>query len=352
MTALYLTSAEIAGKTALCAGIGKKLLSQGKKVGFMMPVLVSSSGNPDGARDMDSIKEVLGLKESVEQICPIHMSHQELGKSLTDGLADFIQKLKQDYAKVSKGNDIVLVEGLTGFGVDKMATQAAYTTSEALDAKVILALRYSPISDRDEVVKAAKKLGERLLGVVINFVPEARMEIASQAEKHLFERAGIKVLGIIPEIRSLLGVSVKELAEFLGGDILTGKDRVDGMVENMMLGAMIPDSGIGYFSRKTNKAAVIRGERADMQLAALETSTKCLILTGNSKPLPAVINQAEDKRVPIITVKKDVSGVIAGIEQILTKASLNKSEKLQKFEHILAQYFDFKTLYSQLGLKT
>ena len=66
MAALCIASVEIAGKTALCAGIGKKLLGQGKKVGFMMPV-ISEAGEPDH-KDVGSIKEVLNLKESVEQL--------------------------------------------------------------------------------------------------------------------------------------------------------------------------------------------------------------------------------------------------------------------------------------------
>ena len=119
-----------------------------------------------------------------------------------------------------------------------------------------------------------------------------------------------------------------------------------------MLGAMTPDSGLDYFSRMTNKAAIIRGERADMQLAALETSTRCLILTNNSKPQSSVISQAEDKAVPIISVKQDASGTIAGIEDALAKTSFHNPKKLRKIGDMLGHYFDFKALYSELGLET
>jgi len=351
MVALYVTSVDTAGKTTVCAGIGKKSLDQGRKTSFMVPVQISDSSKPDDYEDIGSIKEIFGLKESTEQLCPNCLSRQDLHKNLTDGLADFTQKLKQDYAKVSKGKEIVIMEGLSGFGIDEVATQASYAITEALDAKVIVLMRYSPTADREGIVKAGKKLGERLLGVVVNFVPEPKMAMARESAKFLFEKAGIKVLGVIPEVRSLLNISVKELVDFFGGEVLTAKDKMDEVVENIMLGAMSPDSGIDYFSRKTNKAAVIRSERADMQLAALETSTKCLIITGNGKPLQAVINQAEDKHVPIVVVKDDISKVIAGIEEILSKASLNTPKRLQKFESVLSQHLDFKSLYSEIGLQ-
>jgi len=352
MVALYVTSVDTAGKTTVCAGIGKKSLDQGRKIGFMVPIQISDSGKTDDYKDIGSIKEVFSLKESMEQLRPNCLSRQDLQKSLTDGLADFTQKLKQDYAKISKGKEIVIMEGLSGFGVDEVATKASHAIAEALDAKVIVLMRYSPTTDQEGVVKAGGKLGGRLLGVVINFVPESRMAMASESAEALFGKAGIKVLGVIPEVRSLLNISVEELVDFFGGEVLTAKDRLDGVVEGIMLGAMSPDSGIDYFSRRENKAAVIRSERSDMQLAALETSTKCLVLTGNTKPLQAVINQAEDKHVPIVVVKDDTSKVIAGIEEIVSRASFNEPQRLKKFESILSQHLDFKTLYAQIDLQT
>ena len=55
-----------------------------------------------------------------------------------------------------------------------------------------------------------------------------------------------------------------------------------------------------YFRRKPNKAVITGGDRADIQLAALETSTRCLILTGNLYPSPAVLNRAEELCVPVL----------------------------------------------------
>lgn len=352
MVALYITSVEAAGKTALCAGIGKTLLSQGKKVGFITPVQLSEDGDTNSSKDATFIKDALDLAESTDLLCPIRLSRKDLWQSLTDEVTNFTPRLKQAYAKIARDKDIVLMEGLSDLVVDKVATLACYTIAETLDAKVIIVLRYSPTLNPEQVTQIDKKLEQRLLGVVINFVPENRMETVRQNMATLFQQAGIKVLGLLPEERSLLGISVKELTEILNGEILTCPENTDELVENIMLGAMTPDSGLDYFSRMTNKAAIIRGERADMQLAALETSTRCLILTNNSKPQSSVISQAEDKAVPIISVKQDASGTIAGIEDALAKTSFHNPKKLRKIGDMLGHYFDFKALYSELGLET
>ena len=350
MVALYITSMESSGKTALCAGIGRKLLGLGVKVGFFIPVQLLETSGTNGNEDADFIKRTFDLTESGEQLYPVRLSQIELWRSLTTEVADFTSKLKQVYRTISRNRDIVIMEGLGNLGVDKVSDLACYTIAEALEASVIIALRYTPNLDVSKIAHIGEKLGQPL-GVVINLVPKSKIEEVRLELSPLFDEAGVKIFGILPEVRSLLGVSVGELAGILDGEILTSPESADEMVENVMVGAMTLDSGAMYFNRKENKAVVVRGDRADMQLAALETSTKCLILTSNLKPLPAVVSQAQDKHVPIIMVKQDNSAAIAGIEEALIKTSFRDPRKLETFGDVLDRYFDFEAIYSELGLK-
>jgi BioD-like phosphotransacetylase family protein len=350
VVALYITSRESAGKTALCTGIGKKLLNRGSKVGFMMPVHLIVTGKTDGCGDVTFVKDTLKLTESEELICPIRLSQHELWRNLTEDVENFSQNLKQAYRKISRNKDVVVMEGLSDVGIDKVSTLACYTISDALEARVVIVLHYSSGFDVSKIVQISKKV-KNLAGVIINLVPKSKMETAGRQLTASFSKAGIKVLGILPEVRSLLGVSVKDLAQVLDGEILTAPEKTDEIVENVMVGAMTVDSGVMYFNRKENKAVVVRGERADMQLAALETPTRCLIVTNNVKPLPFVIVRAQEKHVPIIMVKQDTSAAIAGIEEALTKASFWSGGKLEMFGKVLDNCFDFQALYSELGLE-
>lgn len=350
MVNLLIASKETAGKTALCAAIGRKLLSQGKKVGYFLPVRLSEASNTNGYKDATFIKEVMELEESTEQLSPVCLSSRELWQSLTDTPEDFIKKVKKNHTSISKGKDVIIMEGLSGLATDNVSTLACYKVAEALDAGVIILLRYSATLAPSDIARVAQELGRRLLGVVINFVPESKIEAVKQNITAPFDKAGIKVLGILPEVRSLLGIGVKELAEALGGDIVTCSENTGEIVENIMLGAMTLDSGIDYFSRKKDKAAIIRGERADMQLAALQTPTKCLVLTNSIKPLATVVSEAESEHVPIVVVSKDTSGTVADVERALANSAFNSLNKLKRFEEILDKFLDFKSLYSALGL--
>jgi len=349
VVALYITSTESAGKTALCTCIGRKLLDRGSKVGFMRPIHIIETGKTDGCGDAVFIKDTLKLTESEESICPIRLSQLELWRNLTEDEENFSQNLKRAYRKISRDKDVTVMEGLSDLVVDKVSTLAFYTIADVLDARVIIALHYSSGFNVSKIVQIGKKV-KHLAGVIINLVPPSKMESARQLTAS-FNAAGIKVLGTLPEVRSLLGVSARDLAQVLNGEILTALENADEIVENVMVGAMTVDSGVLYFNRKKNKAVVVNGERADMQLAALETPTRCLIVTNNVKPLPFVIVRAQEKHVPIIMVKQDTSAAIAGIEEALTKASFWSGRKLEMFAQVLDSCFDFQALYSELGLE-
>jgi BioD-like phosphotransacetylase family protein len=350
VVALYVTSTESAGKTAVCIGIARKLIDCGSKVGFMIPVHLIETGKTDGCGDAAFIKDALKLNESEELICPAHLSQHELWRNLTEDVENFSQNLKQSYRKISRDKDVIVMDGVGDLNVDKVSTLACYTIADILEARVIIVLHYSPGFDVSKIVQISKKV-KHLAGVIINLVPRSKIETAGKQLTASFNKAGIKVLGILPEVRSLLGVSAKDIAQVLDGEILTAPEKTDEIVENVMVGAMTVDSGVLYFNRKENKAVVVRGERADMQLAALETPTRCLIVTNNVKPLPFVIVRAQEKHVPIIMVKQDTSAAIAGIEEALTKASFWSGRKLELFGKVLDNYFDFQALYSELGLE-
>jgi len=110
-------------------------------------------------------------------------------------------------------------------------------------------------------------------------------------------------------------VSVGDLLDCVKGEMLNCSDKSEEVVENLMVGAMCVDPAPLYFNLKANKAVITRGDRTDIQLGALETSIKCLILTGGHRPIQAVLQRADEKEVPVIVVQEDTPSVLAKLEQ-------------------------------------
>jgi BioD-like phosphotransacetylase family protein len=340
LAALYVTSLQAGvGKTAVCAGLGRHLQGAGKKVGFFKPMVADIKSPDKVAIDSDAefIKRVLALAEPVGSLCPV------IGRQ-----GKLASRIKQAYARVSKSKDVVIVEGVWRLRPGGKPIEASYEVVKALDARVIIVEPYSEELSRAKFVDKYKDFGEYLLGVAVNKVPRSRVEpVHEQLSSQI---AGVDILGVLPEDRVLFGLTVGELAEHIQGEILNCAEKSGELVENFMLGAMIVDPGPDYFGRKANKAVVVRGERPDMQLAALETPAKCLILSGGVSPIRAVLRSAEDKGIPIILTKGNTVYVVNSIELALGKPRFNQEKKLPRLVEIMEQQFDFSAVYRGLGL--
>jgi len=340
LVALYVVSSEeAAGKTTIGAGVGKYLLGDGKKVGFFKPIIADKRPGEDGDTDTVFIKQVLALSEPVDSLCP-----------LISGEGPLANKVKQAYAKVSQGKDVVIVEGRCGQSPDDNLSKASYQIVEALKAKVIIVAGYSTQSSTAKFINTYKGFGKNLLGIVLNKVPRSQLKRVSDGISPQFDEAGINILGILPEDRALLTLTIGELADYIQGEILNNAEKSAELVENFMVGALTINTGLDYFSRKTDKAAVVKDNRPDMQLSALETSTKCLVVSGNTAPVYSVRYRAEDKGIPIILTKSDPSTIVESIEDALDKARFNQEKKLPKLTQIMEQHLSFQAISKGLGL--
>jgi BioD-like phosphotransacetylase family protein len=342
LIALYVISLEgSAGKTAICAGLGKHLLNDGKTVGFFKPTRAGAKSPPAEAIDSDAVfmRDVFALDEPESSLCPVISGDKALAN-----------RIKEAYAGISRGKDVVIIEDVRRQGPDGKPIEASHEIVEALDARVIIVEGYSKELPGGKLVSTCRDFGEYLLGVVLNKVPRSQLEHVRGEMLNRFGETKLSILGVLPEDRVLSMLTVGELAGHVQGEILNCTEKSVEMVENFMLGAMCVDPGPQYFGRKDNKAVIVRGERPDMQLAALETSARCLVLAGNKAPIPTVLSRAEEKGIPIILAGDDTSAIVSRIEDALGKTSFNQEKKLPKLMAIMEQYFDFQAVYKGLGL--
>jgi BioD-like phosphotransacetylase family protein len=335
LVALYLISSEEAvGKTAIAAGIGRHLLGEGQKVGYLKPILAGS--RPEGGdRDALFMKQVLNLEDSADALSPL--MHAE-GK-----LAD---RARQAYIEVSQSRDVTIIEGGCGQRPDDGQSQSAREIAEALEARVIFVAGYGD----DSVAEKLEGWGDALLGVIWNQVPRSQLQRVCEELTSKFSQSELRILGVLPEERSLFTMTVAELAGSVQGEILNDAGSSGELVENLMVGAMAVDSGLSYFGRKADKAAVVRSERPDMQMAALETSTRCLVISGDTPPIDYVRFKAEEKGVPIISTKNDIDSIVQRVEEALSQARSHQERKLTKLAEILERNLDLKAIYNGLGL--
>jgi len=162
---------------------------------------------------------------------------------------------------------------------------------------------------------------------------------------------GMNILGVLLNDPILTSVTIRELAETLGGEVLCCEDRLDELVERFSVGAMNVEGALKYFRKIRSKAVITGGDRADIQLAALETDTRCLILTGNLYPNDIIIARAEERNVPIMVVQRDTLTIVQQVEDVMTRLRIRDRRKIDRAIQLIDEELDFPLLYEQLQLE-
>jgi BioD-like phosphotransacetylase family protein len=355
MPTLYVASTEtFVGKSAVCVGLLDRARRDGFQIGYMKPVSVSVARTDDAALDEDAafIREHFGLGEPLDRIAPVLVTQGVVEGIMRGQAPDFAKRLREAYVAVSRDKDFVVLEGANHWAEGTLVDLSADQVSDALQAPVLLVSRYRTTLTIDAILAVQRYLGDRLLGVLLNQVEAPQVDFVRDQVAPYLEKRGIPVLGLIAEDPQLAGVTVGDLYEHLGGQYLGPAAARERLVESLMIGAMGAEAALSHFRRRPNKAVFTGGDRSDLQLAALETSTAALVLTGNIRPSAAVIDRAEERGVPIILLADDTLTAVERAEGIFGRIRFKQAAKISRFTALLDQNFDFARLYDELGLGT
>jgi BioD-like phosphotransacetylase family protein len=356
MKALYVTSLHtFSGKTALCLGLGRRLQADGYKVGYLKPLSTQPWQVPCGMADEDAdfVRRALKLAESPCDLVGIVLSQELLVQELAgEAPPDLLAKIKGAFERVSADKDVVLLEGGASLREGYSVGLGTPVVAEALD---VAALAVTPFYDRmsllDDLLVAKLRLGERLVGVVANRVPEEEVDFVVNTAGPYLEQRDVPLLAALPCREQLQAISVGELADVLEAEFLALPRKKDVLIENLIVGAMNVEQALPRIRRVSGTKAVITGgDRADMQLVALETAVHCLVLTGNLRPVPEVLRRAEEAGVPVLLVRENTLETVEAIDRVFGKTRLGQAAKLEQFEALMAERFDFARLYKGLGL--
>ena len=354
MANLYVTSAEtFSGKSALCIGLGARFRADGLKAGYMKPVNVNCrlrEGLPYDD-DVAFAKQVFAMSEPPTLLGPVALTPAKLEQQLRGPETDYETRFAEAFTQLSAGRDVMVLEGGRSWREGYVAGLSPKRVVELAQAQVLIVLKYEQTLLVDRALAAQDYFGKALVGVVINETPRAHLEDVRDTMMPYLTRHDLPVLGMLPKDPRLAAPTVAELAEGLRAEILSGADKTGELVEHMLVGAMSAESALAYFRRQANKAVITGGDRADIQLAALETSTRCLILTGNLYPSPVVLNRADELGVPVLLADMDTLSAIDVVGGYLGRSRVQQPEKVERFVALLNESLNFAALYKSLGLK-
>lgn len=353
MATLYIASTEtFVGKSAVCLGLLNRMRQDGFTVGYMKPVSVSVAHTSTAVLDEDAafIREALQLEAPLEQIAPVLVTPSVIEAIMQGQSPSFGRKLQDAYLAISRNKDIVVLEGTNNWAEGALIDLSADQVADMLDAPALLISRYNSPRAVDTILTVQRYVGDRLVGILLNQVGEPQLEFVQKRVVPFLKSRDIPVMGILPHDRHLASVTVNELHEHLGGQLIGNQAWGERVVDSLMIGAMGADAGLSHFRRRTNKAVITGGDRVDLQLVALETSTSSLILTGNIRPSTRIMDLAEERQVPIVVVPDDTLTTVERAEELFGRIRFHQTAKIQRFNELMDQHFNFEQLYQALGV--
>ncbi|MCP9927859.1 phosphotransacetylase family protein [Cyanobium sp. CH-040] len=355
------------GKSAVVLGLARQLLRAGVLLRFGKPlatVLENEAPAADDGELFDADVRFVGanLRLSAGQLLPsLHsLDLAEVRRRLLAGEQDpgdgytRLQALLADppatEPALAGALRLNLLEAAGSLDEGLLHGLSLAQLARELDAPVLLVHPWSDVRSVDPLLAARAALGERLAGVVLNGVDPDGLAGVRQEIVPALERFGLPVLGVMPRSPLLRSVTVEELARRLQAEVLCSRDRLDLLVETLSIGAMNVNSAMEFFRRRRNMAVVTGADRTDIQLAALEASTQCLILTGAGEPLPQLVTRAEELDVPLLKVEHDTLTTVEVIEQAFGHVRLHEDVKATYAVRLVEEHCNFEPLFQRLAL--
>ena len=351
-TIIVASTRRYSGKTGVCVSLIDELSRRGLDVGYFKPY----GGMPteiDGVvtdRDAAFINGWLRRPSAVEDVCPVVRSRVFVEDLLAGhpipGPADVVAA----FARVAEGRDVVVVEAPSDLEQGAGAGLSATEIHQVLGGRILLVENTNSAEAPDRVLRAAVIFGDAFAGVIHNRVTDPDHQLVESRIVPFLAARGITSFGILPHDPLLSSVTVREIVDELGGSVLCGEDHLDDLVESFMVGAMGQEKALRFFRRKARKAVVTGGDRADVQMAALETSTAVLVLTGNMSPSPAVMGRACDLGVPMVLVGTDTLSAIEHLDLLFGHVRLHGPGKAERMRLMFTHAVALDPMLEALGI--
>ncbi|MWV41218.1 phosphotransacetylase family protein [Natrialba sp. INN-245] len=341
-TILVASLEESTGKTAITLALARLAQAEGEDVGYMKPKGTSLQSNVGKTLDEDPMlaRELLDLEAEMHDLEPVVYSPTFVEQAIRgrEDSAELHERVREAFEGLAAGRERMFLEGGGQYNVGGIVDLTDADLAELLDARVLVVAPYERPMDVDDVLAAADAFGDRLAGVVFNDIADAAYDRLETDVVPFLEGRDVPVLGVLPSERTLSGVTVADLADELGASMLV-EEGADAYVERFTVGAMGADSALKHFRRTKDVAVITGGDRAEIHTAALEApGVRCLILTGGHRPSGAILGQATEKGVPILSVQTDTLTTVERAEDVVRSGRTRDVETVDRMEALLADH--------------
>lgn len=339
-TIVFSSMREDAGKTSVIVGVASAL---GKKIGYMKPLGDRLLYRKKRLWDYDAavITSLFNLDENPEDMS-VGFEHAKLRYMYDEEGTK--KKLQDGLSNTGKGKDVLFVEGGCDLEHGTSIHLDSISLAKHMNGKLFVVVSGSDdaiVDDIHFIKKYVDTKGVNFGGVIINKVKD--LDDFKNTYMKEIEKTGIKVAGIIPYKSELSYLSVSYLADYMFAKVIAGEGGLNNIVKSVFVGAMSASEALrNLLFKNENKLFITSGDRSDIILAALETSTAAIVLTNNILPTPAIISRATEKNVPLLLVSSDTYQAARQIDNADSLITKDDKGKVEMLKLLATDYIDLK----------
>ncbi|MGD9498227.1 MAG: phosphotransacetylase family protein [Armatimonadota bacterium] len=349
------------GKTLVSLGLVAALRERGVKVGYMKPV-GQRTIEIDGAHvdeDVVLIRTVYDLPTDPADSNPVTIPSGFTTRFVRQNRSrvPLIEQIKDAYARVAAGADLVIVEGTGHAGVGSVIGMGNAQVAAILRSRAMIVTGGGlgrPIDEFALNRAMFDQEGCRVIGMVANkFLPEKIAELKPLLADWL-GRHGDRLLGVIPYVPVLSRLTMRQIAAETGAQIIHGEQSLDRPISQCIIGAQHPHRLLEQL--RPGVLAIIPGDRDDLILAAISSEelssetagTIGICITGGVKPHDTVMRLIERSQAPVIAIERGTYDVASEISDVVGKILPSDTEKIETGQRLVRDTVDIDALVELL----
>ena len=333
-----------AGKTSIIVGMARGL---NRSFGYLKPLGDRLIYRKKRTWDYDTalMTNIFGLEDAPEDMS-IGFAHSKLIYSYNE--ASVQERLADMVSETQPGKEFQFVEG----GKDLEYGTSVFLNSIALAGYLKCPLVLVVSGDEEIImddiwfIKKYMVMGDvELAGVIINKIHDP--EDFQSTYMPLIQKAGIKLLGVIPFQRELTRFSISYISESLMARVVAGAQGLEKTVENILVGAMSVDAAVNSAVFKKEKKLIITGgDRSDMILAGIaDNETRCIVITNNLLPPPNIISRCGEKDIPLLLVPFDTYETARRLDNMVPLLTPDNNKNIDRLTQMVKEYISTDTLF-------
>jgi hypothetical protein len=345
------------GKTTVSLGLVCNFQQVFKKIGFIKPIGQRYLEDEGLKIDEDSIliEKVCGIKCGLKDMSPIAVEKGFTEKYIVKpDKRSISRKIRESFERVSKRKDLVIVEGTGHAGVGSVFDHSNATVAKLLGSKVILISSGGIGRPIDEIIlnKALfEREGVKLLGVIINKVLPSKFDKINRLVRMGLEWKGINVLGVLPYNPMLSRPTFEQIIEEHDFEAISGMDYLEIPISRIIVAAMEPNDAIRYITE--GSLMITPGDRKDMVMAALscyasdndkKLKVSGIVLTGGIIPDRSLMELLQKARIPVLSAKEDTYDVAMRLHDLAVKLRPRDKDKIDAVVKLIKDSVDLKKI--------